>query len=308
MNAARYLYRKFLNQNARNRIFLMMRSLNWHFSSRWKSHDKANIRLIVSLTSYPPRYEGLVFTLRSLLGQSVRPDKVVLWAQGPLPAKVIALQTHGLTIKQGDPALGSYNKLVGSLRLWPDSCIVVADDDIIYPLNWLRDFVKGFDETKREVLFQRGHRIMYGPEDSYLDYEQWEWETDEEGPSFDLFPTGAGGVFYPPGALHELVGERELFLNLCPTTDDVWFYWMARANGTMFRRVGGKLILVGRPGSQHVALAMENSKSDGTSMQFRRTAEFCQTFLSRLEPYTTPPPPQMAQFLTSNEGRPHAKR
>ena len=35
--------------------------------------------LIVSLTSYPRRYPTLDFTLRSLLDQVERPDRVILW-------------------------------------------------------------------------------------------------------------------------------------------------------------------------------------------------------------------------------------
>src|SRR5690606_34955355 len=36
-------------------------------------------RLIVSLTSYPARFKGLAKTLRTLLAQTVRPDRLILW-------------------------------------------------------------------------------------------------------------------------------------------------------------------------------------------------------------------------------------
>ena len=35
--------------------------------------------LIVSLTSYPPRFAVLAKTLRSLIDQRVKPDRLVLW-------------------------------------------------------------------------------------------------------------------------------------------------------------------------------------------------------------------------------------
>ena len=35
--------------------------------------------LIVSLTSYPPRFKTLHLTIKSLLDQTVRPDRIILW-------------------------------------------------------------------------------------------------------------------------------------------------------------------------------------------------------------------------------------
>jgi len=47
-----------------------------------------------------------------------------------------------------------------------------------------------------------------------------------------LFPTGAGGILYPPGALAPEVTKREIFMADCPHADDVWFKAMAMRNGT----------------------------------------------------------------------------
>lgn len=45
------------------------------------------------------------------------------------------------------------------------------------------------------------------------------------------FPTGVAGILYPYGCFHPDVLNRDLFMTLCPTGDDIWFYWMYRING-----------------------------------------------------------------------------
>ena len=43
---------------------------------------------------------------------------------------------------------------------------------------------------------------------------------------------GIGAVLYPPHALGNLVFDRQLFLRLCPTNDDIWFWYCATKSGT----------------------------------------------------------------------------
>lgn len=43
---------------------------------------------------------------------------------------------------------------------------------------------------------------------------------------------GLGAVLYPPHSLGDLVFDRQLFQRLCPTNDDIWFWYCAAKNGT----------------------------------------------------------------------------
>ncbi|WP_233145003.1 hypothetical protein [Paracoccus yeei] len=51
--------------------------------------------LVVSLTAYPARYDAVYFVLRSLLAQTVRPDRIILWLDpgddALLPDQIAAL-------------------------------------------------------------------------------------------------------------------------------------------------------------------------------------------------------------------------
>ena len=76
--------------------------------------------LIVSLTSYPRRFPILKFTIRSLLNQTVRPDRVILWLAEDdvtyLPSAVRRLA--GLEVRTC-PDLRSFKKLIPALEQFP---------------------------------------------------------------------------------------------------------------------------------------------------------------------------------------------
>jgi hypothetical protein len=74
----------------------------------------------------------------------------------------------------------------------------------------------------------------------------------------DLFPTGVGGVLYPPGSLDPEVMNEGAALATCPSADDVWLYWMAKRAGTQWCQVGGGFPQIVWPGSQATSLLSEN--------------------------------------------------
>lgn len=93
------------------------------------------VPLVVSLTSYRPRFGTLALTLRSLLLQTVRPDAILLWIghgdADAVPEEVRALCAHGVRIRTCED-LRCYTKLIPALREDPERCIVTVDDDTYY--------------------------------------------------------------------------------------------------------------------------------------------------------------------------------
>ena len=63
-------------------------------------------------------------------------------------------------------------------------------------------------------------------------YRTWEKAVDADAPSHLIMATGVGGVLYFPGCFHSDIEKEELFMELCPTNDDIWFKFMALLNGT----------------------------------------------------------------------------
>lgn len=216
--------------------------------------------LVVSLTSYPRRFGTLHHTLRALLTQTVRPDRVVLWlAHGDdaaLPPAVTALRDHGLEIACCDD-LRSYNKIIPSLRAWPEAHIVTADDDVYYRADWLERLVAAA-QAGAPVACHRAHRITLDALDQPQCYKDWAGNiaAPETGPL--VFLTGVMGVIYAPGALHSDVLRQDLLTRLCPAGDDIWLYWMSRLAGHEVSKIGGRARIVEWPESQQSSLRSGN--------------------------------------------------
>jgi hypothetical protein len=233
--------------------------------------------LVLSLTSYPPRFPTLAATLKSLLMQSVRPDHLELWIadkdMAALPQAVLDLVAHGLTIRACSD-LRSYKKIIPALSAHPDAAIVTADDDAYYWPTWLAELVAAYDPARREVICHRGHRIAFRGDGLPASYRTWKFDTSDTSLSLATFPTGLGGVLYPPGILPAEARREDLFRRYCPTGDDIWLFWMAALNGARFRKIGPVRRFILWRGGQDVALYNQNVVGeDGNDIQIAAMIE-----------------------------------
>jgi len=216
--------------------------------------------LIVSLTSYPPRFATLHLTLKSLLLQRLRPTRLILWIAHSdadlLPRNVLDLQVYGVEIRYCED-IKSYKKIIPALESFPDAIIVTADDDVYYWLDWLAELVAASRRHPQDIIAHRLHRICY--EGSAIrPYREWMLAVADGIVSPANFATGIGGVLYPPGCFHPAVCDRERFMRLCPDADDVWLYWMVRLKGRLVRHSGTKHLPYPWRGSQSVSLWKKN--------------------------------------------------
>ena len=234
-----------------------------------KSHRLPG-ELIVSLTSYPPRFGTLHLTLGCLLDQSISADRTILWIAHQdvalLPTAVLDLERLGLEIRTCDD-LRSFKKLVPTLAAFPDAFIVTADDDIHYPRRWLEQLAAGWAPSV--VTCHRAHRMKRFSNGRLRPYLEWEFDVQDKAakePSIDLVPTGVGGILYPPGCLNPQVTQPGTFQRLCPDGDDLWFFWCARMKGTRHKKTGGRFRAMPWPGSQGSALWNSNEAGGNDRM------------------------------------------
>jgi hypothetical protein len=232
--------------------------------------------LIVSLTSYPARFDTLGDTLRCLLLQSVTADRVILWidhsAIKKLPEDILAMRERGLEVR-GTRDIRSYTKIIPTLREFPDAFIATADDDLYYPRDWLKELVEGWDGRPNLVVCHRAHEIPERSDNQFPLYRDWAWEVSAAKESHRLFPTGVGGVLYPPGVFSSDVLDEETFLSICARADDVWLYWMGRRNGSTIKRVGKLTRIINWPSSQATALYHGNVMDQGNDVQIAKMIE-----------------------------------
>lgn len=86
------------------------------------------------------------------------------------------------------------------------------------------------------MICHRAHKVEID-NIKFAPYSKWNKCITEEKSSFYNFFTGAGGVLYPPNILYKDILNEELFKQLAPNADDIWFWTMAVLNDTKIKIV-----------------------------------------------------------------------
>lgn len=247
--------------------------------------SKRDIKLIVSLTSFPKRMsDGAVeCALYSLLTQSLKPDKIILWLKSDecenykIPEKITNLTKNGLEIKWIPENIRSYAKLLPALEQFPNDIIVTADDDIYYDSDWLEKLYKSYLKNPKFIHCHRAHKVILSENFLPINYLKWIRRLNyfgNEKPSYFYFFTGAGGVLYPPKVLYKDILNYKLAKNLCPTNDDIWFWAMAVLNKTKINIVEGNYPKVCEVGSGGVTLSSVNNGRGQNDIQIDKIFKY----------------------------------
>jgi hypothetical protein len=177
------------------------------------------------------------------------------------------MQRYGLEIRYCED-LKSYKKIIPTLKVAPDAFIVTADDDVYYWPTWLEELVLAYRGDTLEVLCHRAHKIRLDRKlQQPLPYDEWDLEIEEASSSPLIFPTGVGGVFYPPFVFHPDVFREDIYQQYCAGADDVWLYWMARRRNAKIKKIGVNKPLLTWPATQENALWIANVIEGGNDAQ-----------------------------------------
>ena len=203
---------------------------------------------IISLTSYPARISTVYNTIISLLYQDIAYKKIILWLaeeqfpmkEKELPSKIVELISEKFCIEWCKD-IRSYKKLIPALKKYPDDIIVTADDDVIYPRDWLHRLVHAYSEHPDMIHCLRAHRIAIH-NGNILPYQRWNVKEYNVSPSFLNFFTGVGGVVYHSSLLYRDIMREDIFTKICPDADDIWFWGMSVLQGTKINIVNPPMV------------------------------------------------------------------
>lgn len=187
-----------------------------------------NPRLIVSLTSYGDRLGTLSICLKSLLNQTRKADKILVYLtddikERHLPKSLRELRGKGVEYRFIPLDLKPHKKYYYAMQEFPDDIIVTVDDDVIYYKEMLSELYKTYLKFPKCIVTGRAHEITFNDDGSIKAYDDWNWCSQKcEQPSMKLLATGAGSVLYPPHLL-----DKKLLFNLdyikhYITVDDLW--------------------------------------------------------------------------------------
>lgn len=239
---------------------------------------------IVSLTSFPVRINDLWKVIESLLRQTVKPSRILLWLskdqfpnESDIPKSLRRLGKRGLEIIMVDSDLRSHKKYFYTISRFPNKDFVIVDDDVFYNTKTLERLVQCHKVFPDCVCCNLAD-IILDNEGKILPYKVWKTITAKRNdPQSCILPIGVGGVYYPSGSLNELAKDSSTFMELCPKADDIWLWAMASIEGSKFvntENVFGYLPVIIK---NNITLASTNTtqgQMNGNDAQFRKMVQF----------------------------------
>lgn len=204
---------------------------------------------IVSLTSFPARIKTIWMVVETLLRQTKKPDRIVLWLSkdqfasiNDLPSRLLKLRRRGLEIyiKEGD--LKSHKKYYYTMSEFPSDVCIVVDDDVFYRSNLLDSLISMHNLYPKAICCNLADKII-DEEEKILPFDsRIILEADETVIYSDkLLAIGVGGVLYPPNVLNNELLNKDIFMTICPRADDLWLWAMGKKNHAYWSYSGMKL-------------------------------------------------------------------
>ncbi len=209
---------------------LTLLNLEW-LKKRREPEEEPSI--IVSIATMAGRQKSLKRTLKSLLTQKHSSFKIIIWiSNDDYQAINKALRKYGrygITLRRANPNLGSFNKYHHIALEEQTLPIVTADDDIIYPRNWLTTLETSARRYPEEIVGLRGIVITKNDKNGVSEYVTW--KRAEVSSSHDLLVLNTGaGTFYPAKTFNQESIQNYDFLRVSPTGDDLWMFALAVQN------------------------------------------------------------------------------
>lgn len=260
----------FVGQNLLRRVILSgiyhtNNFLCWYYHNIKKksisSPEEANY--VVSLTTYPARVGNVWRVIEMAANQRGIKEKYAICLyliksefEGiDLPAKIKELQARGLTVKFNEENLKCHNKYFYAFKDYPEKTIITIDDDLQYNHHTISGLIKKNKEYPKCIIYNRGNRILNNEP-----YNNWPFVENMTCPQQDVFPTGVGGVLYPPHCCNEFVTDMGVIKKTCLRADDLWLNFMSRLNHTKVVQSGLKSTYMVLPDtSQQTALWLVNN-------------------------------------------------
>ena len=208
--------------------------------------------LIISMTSYPARINGVAAVWKTILDQTISRERyhcVLVLAEPEFPNKKIPADLKQL-VDNGDIELiwypkniKSHKKLMPTLKKYPDNAILVVDDDIKREKTWVELFMKDHEAHPNDII-AGAYSYFF---DEKLELQRF---TDAKGknaggknhiPSLVLNFTrpanGCAGTLYPAHTFTDprFFDENEM-MRLSPTSDESWQFCFNIIAGKTFRQ------------------------------------------------------------------------
>lgn len=200
-----------------------------------KSMEKKDKKMvIVSMTTIPKRKDRLMDNLPALLNQSYKFDKLIINIDDNLSDEdykwydALLEKDSRIEINKAEAKWRSCNKLLPTLKKYPEDIIITLDDDIFYPEDTVKELVEWHEKEPECII---SHEINpLNIKDDYVSYDnaydvmlmQKEW-----GKYF------SNCALFPPHVFDgtDLYDYDKMMECTNGTHDELWFWVQSTLNG-----------------------------------------------------------------------------
>ena len=221
-------------------------------------------KVTVSLTSYPARIPYVHLAIKSLMMQTYKPDRIVLWlaeeqfSTKELPKELTDLQKYGLEIVWMHDIYGHKKYFYPVINQADNEVVITYDDDIIYSPNSIKRLMKTHKKYPNCLVCERGQTLCNENIDN-----PGKWRTLSnigiKKPTYSMNPSPGGGCLISKGAFHPDAVNEAKIRALAYKNDDLWYMFMCAENGTkMIKTRKNHRTFTTVAGSQTEQMAFEN--------------------------------------------------
>jgi hypothetical protein len=244
---------------------------------------KRDFHIVISLTSFPPRFNMLHYCLKSLLNQTLKPDKIILFLTNEeidnvenLPEPVKELVRYGITIETVQENIKPHNKYYYAMQKFPESIVITVDDDCFYNRKFVEAMYESYVKHPNSISARRVHKMAIKDKNELSSYNEWKFEYKKiKKPSLELIAAGSAGSLYPPGIMPKETFNIELIRNLCLDADDIWLKFMEIRNGIPVVLVKNHWFnTIGINNTQTVALGKTNVRKNQNDVYIHNLIQY----------------------------------
>lgn len=194
---------------------------------------------IVSITSTSYRLRYMEPTLKSIREGEVQPDVLMLTLskqKAPAPLQdagiirgidlPLFLKKYDVIVYFEEKNYGPLCKLTQALFLhqYTNNTIVCADDDIIYPSDWLSKILYFQNVYPGCLITYRARTVLTDEDGNLKPYGIWPRTNAKVTDFRRILPTGCQGMLVKPFFFNKDFYNYDKFLKTCLTNDDIWVY------------------------------------------------------------------------------------
>lgn len=208
-------------------------------------------KIIISMTSWPKRIKFVAKAMYTLLQQNVDKslyhivlvlcDKEFPNKENEFPADLKIMYESGyFEIIWYDRNILSHKKLMPTLMKYPNNPILVCDEDILRPVDWLSHFINCHKKYPNDVLVGGClFDVCFEPNGRFNPIKKHYFDKPEFAEKIikNRRPAnGFGGVLYPVGTFKDFrFYDIDLLMKLSAYSDESWQYCFNIMEGKTLR-------------------------------------------------------------------------